>query len=357
MNNTWYSFSVSDVGKKRTVNQDSIYSNDNQMIWAVADGMGGHRDGDKASQAIIAIFEETTFSQVMSERLIQIEKSIRTLNADLQNYSSNNLNGQLMGSTIIVFTVCQGMCAVLWVGDSRCYKISQNIMKQVSWDHSYVDELLRAGHMVEEEAAASKLSNVITRAVGAHDELFFDHVIMPYSDEDTFLLCSDGLTHELTDVIIEKSIIKNGCAQVSIDDLLTKTLDHGARDNVSIMLISSQQRRPKNTQEARLIESYSGKLNTLANVLFNREIELTSYYQKFSEIIEQSISSHNSFKGQDTQELPVLKREVKIEKKPTVKFPKVTLNETNNRSIDYRYSFLIATIISLFIILMLLVFN
>ena len=74
MNNAWFSFSVSDVGKKRSVNQDSIYSDDAQGIWVVADGMGGHRDGDKASQAIVRFFKDTEFSNILSERILQIEK-------------------------------------------------------------------------------------------------------------------------------------------------------------------------------------------------------------------------------------------------------------------------------------------
>ena len=83
MSNPWYSFSVSDVGNKRSVNQDSIFSDDIQKIWVVADGMGGHRDGDKASQAIVTAFRDITLSNVMSERLTQVEKSLRTLNLSL----------------------------------------------------------------------------------------------------------------------------------------------------------------------------------------------------------------------------------------------------------------------------------
>jgi len=347
MNNAWYSFSVSDVGKKRSVNQDSIYSDDAQGIWVVADGMGGHREGDKASQAIVKFFKNTEFSNILSERMLQIEKGIRELNTELQSYSISELNGQLIGSTIVTFTVCQGVCAIIWAGDSRCYKVNDNKMSQVSWDHSYVDELVRAGHMVAEEAATSKLSNVITRAVGAHADLYFDHVIMSYSDDDTFLLCSDGLTNELSDKIISDCIGQYGCSQESIDQLLSKTLEHGARDNVSVILVSCRQRRPFNAQESQLIETYSNKLNTLANSVFNKEIELAYYYEQVTNMINQSISSHHRFKGQATQELPVVQEKLEIKNASTAKFPKTTQPEIVKNQLEGNSILLLSIIVAL----------
>jgi len=357
MNNAWYSFSVSDVGKKRSVNQDSIFSDDVQNIWVVADGMGGHRDGDKASQAIVKFFKDTEFSSVMSERVLQIEKNIRALNTELQNYSTNELNGQLIGSTIVVFTVCQGVCATIWAGDSRCYKVNNNNISQVSWDHSYVDELVRSGHMVAEEAATSKLSNVITRAVGAHPELYFDHVFMSYSDDDTFLLCSDGLTNELSDKAINNHLSQFGCSQGSIDKLLGETLEHGARDNVSIIVVSCRQRRPINIQESRLLADFSEKCNVLANLVFNKELELNSYYQQMTNLINDSVSSHASFKGQDTQKLPVIEDNVEVLNIRTAKFPKVSQPDAIKDQSKTNYTLFLSVISSLIIVLLYLLLS
>jgi serine/threonine protein phosphatase PrpC len=357
MINAWYSFSVSDVGKKRSVNQDSIFADDSQNIWVVADGMGGHRDGDKASQAIVKFFADTEFSNIMSERVVQIEKNVRALNTELQNYSTNHLNGQLIGSTIVIFTVCQGICATIWAGDSRCYKVNNNKISQVSWDHSYVDELLRAGHMVPEEAATSKLSNVITRAVGAHPDLYFDHVISSYSDEDTFLLCSDGLTNELTDKAINSYIGQYGCSQESIDKLLEQTLEHGARDNVSIILISSRQRRPFNVQESRMLNDFSKRTNLLADSLFNKECELNSYYQAVAETIDQSISSHHSFKGQETQELPIVHEKAVVKNLSTAEFPNTPEAKIMKEQPKSHYILLLSVITTLIIVLLYLVLN
>lgn len=359
MSNVWYSFSVSDVGKKRSVNQDSIFADDSQNIWVVADGMGGHRDGDKASQAIVKFFKDTEFSNVMSERVLQIEKNIRALNTELQDYSSSQLNGQLIGSTIVVLTVCQGVCAVVWAGDSRCYRVNNKEIKQVSWDHSYVDELVRSGHMVAEEAATSKLSNVITRAVGAHPELCFDHVFTSYSDDDTFLLCSDGLTNELSDKAIKKHINQYGCSQESIDTLLTETLDHGARDNVSIIIVSCRQRRPINIQENRLLGDFSNKVNSLATSAFNKEIELTNYYQQLTDLINESISTHHRFKGQETQELPVIDKTPKPEvlNVRTAEYPKANQSGVIKDQPKTDYVKLLSIISLLVVVLLYLVFS
>jgi len=304
MKNTWYSFSISDIGRKHSINQDAIYSDDVHNIWVVADGMGGHKEGEKASQAIVKLFDGTNFSNIMSERVIQIETSIRVLNTELQEYASNELNGQLIGSTIVVFTVCQGVCATIWAGDSRCYKLNNSVMSQVSWDHSQVAELVRSGGMTAEQAAMSRRSNVITRAVGAPSELYFEHVLMPYSSDDIFLLCSDGLSNELSDKIINDDISEQGCTQETIDNLLKKTLIYGARDNVSIILISCRQQKAPDTQEEEIIESFSNKLNVLANSLFNKVIELPDYYQEMANIINQSVFSSQHLREQETQELP-----------------------------------------------------
>ncbi|WP_448213885.1 PP2C family protein-serine/threonine phosphatase [Colwellia sp. MEBiC06753] len=302
----WYSYSVTDVGRKRKVNQDAIYANDQTGIWLVADGMGGHRDGDKASQAIVAAIKSRQFSNTLAQRIIEIEQLIRQLNDELQLYSKNNLNGQNTGSTIVLMTICEGICALIWAGDSRCYKVEQNNMTQLSWDHSYIDELLRAGQIAEEEAAISKMSNVITRAVGAHEELFFDHVLFPHSDQEVYLLCSDGLTNEMSDKEISDVIFTNGCSQASVDSLLAKTLASGAKDNVSIMLVACRQRRPININEKRLLENHTQAIRTASQAAYNNEIPLAEYYVQLKRQVELAIKEHQQFKGQGTKETAAL---------------------------------------------------
>lgn len=353
MTKNWHSFSVTHVGKKRKVNQDAIFVDDQQKIWVVADGMGGHLEGDKASRSIIAALSEITFSDVMSERIITIEKVLRRLNDSLQKYSLNDLNGQHIGSTIVLATVCQGICAIIWAGDSRCYRLNNNNITQLSWDHSYVDEMLRSGHIMPEEAATSKLSNIITRAVGAHPELFFDHVLIPYSDTDTFLLCSDGLTNELSDPIINQLVNFQGCSQNSLDSLLENTLEHGARDNVSIILISSRNRRPYNEQESKLIATYSKQLNTIAKAAIGKDIELDTYYQKVTNVLSQTISSHNIFIGQAKMETA----SVETSELPTANYPKVATGNELKSGLDINYFLFLGTMISLVILLVYFLLN
>lgn len=354
MEKNWYSYAVTDVGKKRSVNQDAIYVNDQQGVWAVADGMGGHRDGDKASQAIALALSKIEYSDVLSTRLGQIEQAIRSLNTELQNYSANELNGQHIGSTLVLITVCQGLCAILWAGDSRCYRGNNSGFEQLSWDHSYVDELLRSGHMAPEEAATSKLSNVITRAVGAHEELFFDHKIFPYSDEDTFVLCSDGLTNELTDPAIYEVLNTKGCSQVALDLLLSKTLDHGAKDNVSIILISSNNRRPVNTHDMRLMSQHTDLVNKIASDLADEEIGLEKYYPAIAIEINKAVTAYAESKG-ITEPTHLSNSTVPHHQMPTANYP--SIDGIENNRFDFTYVLLILAVLSLVMVLLYFVLN
>ena len=345
----WLSFALTDVGKKRKVNQDAIYSDDNAKIWLVADGMGGHRDGDKASQAIVAAMKSRKFSNTMAERVIEIEQLIRQLNDELQQYSKQNLNGQNTGSTLVLLTMCEGVCAIVWAGDSRCYRLAKGEIEQVSWDHSYVEEMLRAGKMAEEEAAASKMSNIITRAVGAHDALFFDHVIFPYSDQETYLLCSDGLTNEMTDKDINEVISNYGCSQKSVDILLATTLAHGARDNVSIITVASKQRRPINNSERQLMANHTNSIRSISQTAFDNEIGLDEYYRLLKKQIDTAIQEHQQFKGQGTKETAaIVEPEKPIVLTATDRFQIPAMNAPKSK-IDIQYvlfAFALITLLS-----------
>jgi serine/threonine protein phosphatase PrpC len=240
MNKLWQSYSVTDVGKKRSVNQDAIFVSDTKKLWVIADGMGGHAEGDKASQALVDSFARLDLSDNLAERIAQIEASICKVNSDLQAYSKNTLHGKAIGTTVVVYTVCQDVGALLWAGDSRAYHVVKSQIEQLSWDHSHVEQLVRAGQITKEEAAGSKLSNLINRAVGAHTEIFFDHVLVPVQPDSIILLCSDGLTNEVDDAEINDIIQSVNFSQKTIDTLLQKTLNRGARDNVSIIVIGNQ---------------------------------------------------------------------------------------------------------------------
>lgn len=337
MTTPWKSFSVTDVGKKRKVNQDAIYTNDQQQIWLVADGMGGHSDGDKASRAIVNAFSQTKLSDNLAQRLVQIEQVLRLINDELQEYSSTVLNGQHTGSTVVLLTVCQGVCVMVWAGDSRCYRINNGQIKQIGWDHSHVDEMVRAGHITKEEAAHSKLSNVITRAIGAHASVFFDHVIFPYVSDDVFLLCSDGLTNELSDEKIAHWVNTHGNNQSCIDVLLNETLTSGARDNVSIITVASNETKLFNQQEEQRLNACDKAVQHLSESAFAKTITLDDYYQQLIETVSslQPLTTAPIFNQENAKTQP--QQSLKVQELPTNNYPKVTQMDVVKSKLSLKY--------------------
>ncbi len=329
----WQSYSVCDVGCRRSVNQDAIYCHDQNQLWFVADGMGGHKEGDRASRELVAAFEDVQLSSTMAERIVQIEKTVRDVNQLLQDYADEQLNGQRIGSTIVLLTVCQGVGALIWAGDSRAYQLNSQSIKQTSWDHSHVAELIKAGAMTEEEAANSKLGNVITRAVGAHDNLYFDHVLFPISSEQTYLLCSDGLTGELNDEEIKTLVNRHGCSQESADSLLSATYQRGARDNVSIILI--QQTGPSSSAIASedTFNTYNSNINEISNSFHADAITLAEYYQSLNNVVNAALACHSSALNETTQRLPKVPS---ITDSNTRKFR--ALEESKNKGAALKYT-------------------
>lgn len=340
----WRSHSVTHVGKKRTVNQDAIFADDAQCVWLVADGMGGHSEGDKASQAIVSAFSQTTFSHEMSERIIQIETVLRLINDELQHYSSTVLSGKHTGSTAVVLTVCQGYCALIWAGDSRCYRIFNNQIQQVGWDHSHVEEMLRAGHITAEEAATSSLSNVITRAIGAHKNVYFDHVLFPFNSDEIYLICSDGLTNELIDDQILATVSKHGNSQSCIDNLLEDTLENGARDNVSIITMSSEVHKKIEREQLDIIQPFDQKLAQLSKQVFDEDITIDDYYLHLRQIVNQLSQDIDSFDGQSTQEV-VTPNVIANHEMPTNNYPKVTNTDLMKHQFGIKHMLLLVVVI------------
>ncbi len=322
MTDLWHSFSVTDVGMKRNVNQDAIYTSDSDKLWIVADGMGGHAEGDKASKALVKAFENLDLSDFLSERILQIEATICKVNNELQIYSRTTLNGKAIGTTVVLYTVCQGVGVLIWAGDSRGYKVVKNEFKQISWDHSHVEELLKAGQITKEEAAESKLSNVITRAVGAHKDIYFDHVLIPANFDNTILLCSDGLTNELNDVEINTVIQKEKCSQKAIDSLLNKTLDKGAKDNVSIIVIGNQYCENETQEVTSLYSHLNNDASIVSQNFFQGIIERPEYKVQLASILNSCITENISKTPLciTTKDKAIVKYEKEL---PTKNYPKV----------------------------------
>ncbi len=285
MHNQWRSVALTDVGRKRSENQDAVYADDNQRVWLVSDGMGGHAEGAAASRAIVNAVAALTLSDNLTERLVQLQKALRDVNAQLQQHAALQLHGQQTGATVVLLTECHGLMALLWAGDSRCYRKERQKIEQISWDHSHLREMVRDGHMTEQEAAVSKLSNVITRAIGPHVDVMFDIVVFRLHPEDCFVLCSDGLTNELTDRQILGEINKHAQLTDAAQGLINETLNKGARDNVSVVLVQLQGAEYADVPNDAPVAGWNHHIQELDQALFHRELVIDTYYEHLQNVI------------------------------------------------------------------------
>jgi len=233
----WQSSSVTHVGAVRDVNEDAILDAESQGLWVVADGMGGHEAGHIASTMLVDALQQLNNDQKLSALVEQVEDLVHQVNQDIRTHSFKHFEGRTMGSTLVSLIIRDALGACVWAGDSRLYRLRDTKLAPISVDHSRVNELLRDGLIKPEDAAEHPASNVITRAVGATQQLFLDTTIFSVEAGDIFLLCSDGLYGEVSDEEMATIIASSPCADAA-NNLLQRALDEGARDNVSVIVVS-----------------------------------------------------------------------------------------------------------------------
>ena len=232
----WRSFHHSDRGKVRNVNEDALLDRPDIGLWAVADGMGGHSSGELASRMIV---EELDTLQPQGESLGALVENIdwrlQRVNHSLLMESQRRGSG-IIGSTVAVLLAHEGYCIYLWAGDSRIYLYRRGVLKQLSRDHSQVEEQLEGEFGDDRHASGASITNYITRAVGANATLALDAEMIEPCAGDRFLLCSDGLNKELSDVEIA-GILALQSLSAAADKLLNLCLERGASDNVTLILV------------------------------------------------------------------------------------------------------------------------
>jgi serine/threonine protein phosphatase PrpC len=228
------SFALTHAGNKRQYNQDAYFCDDNNGIWAVADGMGGHESGDIASQTIIQSIANLTLGDRKNIDILTINSILEDVNEQL--YKQNQANQQIMGSTLALVFIEDTHAICLWAGDSRVYLLRQGHFIQVSTDHSYVQELKNKGTFLDSEASHKK-NNVITRAIGPNADLKFDFLELEIQANDKFLICSDGLYNEISKEEISAVIQYSDDLKIAGNNLLDLCLSREAKDNVSLVLI------------------------------------------------------------------------------------------------------------------------
>lgn len=234
-----------DIGKKRRINEDSYYINESDVFpyAVVADGMGGHQAGEVASAMLVDIVKNHLHNR-LEEEMDYVEagevarQAFISANSIIYNYAKTNYKVMGMGTTATLAMLYQGKVITAHVGDSRAYIIGGDI-KQLTKDHSYVQELVARGEITPEAAKRHPRKNYITRAMGAEDTVKVDISIKPYNGE-TILLCSDGLTNLVEDDEI-RDYVKNGkTLQKSAEGLVALANERGGGDNITVAAIRTQ---------------------------------------------------------------------------------------------------------------------
>jgi len=226
---------ISHAGRVRSHNEDNLVVRPEYGLWAVADGMGGHQNGAMASATVATSLSAVGATGSAAELLDKLEQSVVEANAELRRKIREN-DGATMGATLAVLLAHGRHFACVWCGDSRIYLVRHGYITQVSRDHTEAQDMIERGLLTVEEARTWPRRHVITRAIGVHDrpELEIDHGEL--ENDDVFVLCSDGLTDHVRDEEILHAAISGG-AQAASDALLALTLERGATDNVTVIVV------------------------------------------------------------------------------------------------------------------------
>ncbi len=220
-----------DVGSSRPTNQDAFLKLDAMGLWVVADGMGGYRDGDVASRMVCDALTELGRESQFDETIAGVKVRLQQVNRRLYKAATRIINPVLSGSTVAVLLMRRTACAVIWAGDSRVYRLRCGQLTRMTTDHTWAAEL--------NLQSSEETNHAITRAVGGDGTLLLDVRRDTVRAGDRYLLCTDGLTHELADDRIAQ-LLADGDVEQCADGLIRATLEAGARDNVTVVVIDAR---------------------------------------------------------------------------------------------------------------------
>ena len=239
---TFESFGSTHTGRVREVNEDSFLVRGTSGLWAVADGMGGHHAGKLASTSVVDALSGVADTGVAGDFLAGCTRSLAAANLHLRE-TAREMRYPAIGATVVMLLIRDGSYACVWSGDSRIYRIRDGETEQLTRDHSEVEELIQRGLMSREDAKDWPRRNVITRAIGVADDPELEIVEGKVSPGDVFVLCSDGLTNHVSDDEIGELAGGEDVREAS-EALIALTLDRGAKDNVTAIVVRCAMREP-----------------------------------------------------------------------------------------------------------------
>jgi len=232
-------FAITDKGNKRKVNEDSFLINEGLGLWVVADGMGGHGSGDVASK-----IATETIVQCVSEGY-SLTDSIYLAHQQILSAARQGLGQWGMGTTVVALKINGDDYEIGWVGDSRAYLLEGQQMYQLTRDHSMVQEMVDRGEISAAEAEFHPQRNVIVQAVGSPeiDDVRVDVIADTMQAGDMLLLCSDGLTTEVSEMDIAGILLESADAEIKTKKLITASLTAGGKDNVTVVVVEKMQNK------------------------------------------------------------------------------------------------------------------
>lgn len=237
-------FSKTDRGRVRTDNQDAYFAGkitDDSVFAVVCDGMGGANAGNVASELAVRHISEYVIRSYrdgmnMTDTEKTLKNAIVSANISLYDKAVNNTELAGMGTTAVAAFVKDGTAVIAHVGDSRIYLVNGEI-KQLTRDHSVVQSLIESGKITPEDAKVHPRKNVITRALGAEEDVAVDSDCLNLSNGDTLLLCSDGLTNFLDDKDI-LTVFQNNDISAVAERLVEEANKNGGGDNITVVTVT-----------------------------------------------------------------------------------------------------------------------
>lgn len=236
------SYGQTDIGMVRSINQDSIFFSDKCVgnlpnLYIVADGMGGHKAGDYASAHAVSWFVDYVKECQYVNPITIMKTGIAKVNDMLLEMSATHSELSGMGTTFVAAVIVENKMYVANIGDSRLYVIHQGEAKQITLDHSLVEELIRTGQLDRRRVRFHPEKNIITRALGTGKEAVPDFFEIALQDGERILLCSDGLTNMVEDDEIGTIVMGQRFVDKICEQLIERANYYGGKDNIGVVVV------------------------------------------------------------------------------------------------------------------------
>ena len=228
---SWSSVGSTHAGRVRHINEDAFIESSEQRLWAVADGIGGHSRGDYASKAVVKSFVEFT----RQESLLQNIENLQDRLVEAHKLCRSAFRNKRVGTTVAALFEFSHHCFFLWAGDSRIYRLREGVIKLMTVDHSLAQKKLARGEISAEEADNHPSANVLTGALGAHQNLRLELRRSALKSADRYLLCTDGLYNEVSLSELE-SLMATASLEDALSSMIGRALERGGKDNITAVI-------------------------------------------------------------------------------------------------------------------------